>query len=91
MSRLYFVSALLLLCVFATTGLQAMPLHPEIVERMKREGTLAQELSYMEDMKARGINNLEGNMVYDIAPGMKIMTRRVWVAGDGDGSDIRTR
>jgi immune inhibitor A len=74
MSKLYFASALLLLFVFAATGLQAMPLHPEIVEKMKREGTLAQELSYMEDLKAKGINNLEGNMVYDIAPGMKLLT-----------------
>jgi immune inhibitor A len=74
MRKVYMVSAFLLVLVFAATGPQAMPLHPEIVEKMKREGTLDQELAYAEEMRARGINNLDGNMVYDIAPGMKLLT-----------------
>jgi immune inhibitor A len=74
MRKPYLVSALLLLLAFTVTGLRAMPLHPEIIEKMRREGTLAGEAAYMDDLRARGINNLEGNMVYGIAPGMKILT-----------------
>jgi immune inhibitor A len=64
----------LLLLVLAVTGLEAMPPHPELVERMRKEGTLDQHQAYMEDLRARGINNLEGNMVYHIAPGMTLLT-----------------
>lgn len=74
MRKLYSISALSVLIILAAYSLQAMPLRPEIVEKMKREGTYAQELAYMAEMKARGINNLEGNMVYDIGPGMKLLT-----------------
>ena len=74
MSKLYPVSAFLLLLAFTVTGLDAMPLHPEIVEKMRLDGTLAAEAAYMEELRARGINNLKGNMVYDIGPGMKLLT-----------------
>ena len=74
MRKLNLVVSLLLLAVFTTAGLQAMPLHPEIVEKMRREGTLAEEQAFMEGLRERGINNLEGNMIYDVAPGLKIMT-----------------
>ena len=74
MRKLYSVSALMLVVILTATCLQAMPPHPELVERWKRDGILDQRLAAMEDMKARGINNLEGNMLYDIGPGMEIMT-----------------
>jgi immune inhibitor A len=74
MLRLYLSSALLILFVFTATGLQAMPPHPELLERMQKEGTLAPWQAYMESLRARGINNLEGNMIYDIAPGMTLLT-----------------
>jgi immune inhibitor A len=74
MRRLYLLSGLLLLLAFTVTGLRAMPLHPEIVEKMRRDGTLAGEAVYMEELRARGINNLKGNMVYEVGPGMTLVT-----------------
>jgi immune inhibitor A len=51
-----------------------MPPHPELVERMAKEGTLSKWQTYMEDLRERGINNIEGNKVYNIAPGMTLVT-----------------
>ena len=74
MRRLYLVSALLVLFVLAATGLQAMPPHPELAERMAKEGALAAWRDHMKDLRERGINNIEGNMVYHITPGMTLLT-----------------
>ncbi|MFC1800235.1 M6 family metalloprotease domain-containing protein, partial [Candidatus Eisenbacteria bacterium] len=73
MRKLYLAPALMLLVVLTATCLQAMPPHPELVEKWKKEGVLDQRLSAMQDLRAKGIDNLPGNMVYQVVPGMKIL------------------
>ncbi|MGD8628013.1 MAG: M6 family metalloprotease domain-containing protein, partial [bacterium] len=74
MLKLYSLTALMLLVVLTATCLQAMPPHPELVDKWRKEGVLDQRLRAMEDLRARGVNNIEGNMVYHVAPGLKILT-----------------
>ena len=71
MHRSYVAAALLLLVVLAASGLRAMPPHPTLAEEMRKAGTLGPTMAYMEGLKARGVNNLEGNKVYDVGPGRK--------------------
>lgn len=74
MSNLKSIVAVTLAVISLSAALNAMPLHPEIVAKMTREGTLAQEQAYIESLRERGINNLPGNKVYEIAPGVTLLT-----------------
>ncbi|MFZ1947081.1 MAG: M6 family metalloprotease domain-containing protein [bacterium] len=60
--------------IVAATTLWAMPLRPDIVDRLRVEGKMAEEATLEQAARARGVNNLGENKVYHIAPGASLMS-----------------
>lgn len=58
----------LLICLVATPCL-AVPLSPDLVERLRAEGKLAEEGALEQAAFRKGVNNLGENAVYHVAPG----------------------
>lgn len=51
----------------------AMPLRPDIVEKLRAEGKLGEERVFMEEALRRGFNNIPDNEVYRVESGAQIM------------------
>lgn len=74
------VSMLVLVCLMlfssvgqTAAGSAAMPLRPDIVEKLRAEGKLGEERAFMEEAFKRGFNNIPDNEVYRVEAGARIM------------------
>ena len=74
------VSMLVLVCLMlfssvgqTAAGSAAMPLRPDIVEKLRAEGKLGEERAFMEEALKRGFNNIPDNEVYRVESGARIM------------------
>jgi immune inhibitor A len=52
----------------------AMPLAPDLVERLRTEGKLAEEAALEQDARSLGVNNLGENKVYQVEPGKQLLS-----------------
>jgi immune inhibitor A len=66
----------------------AMPLHPDLVEKLRAEGKLADEGAFMEKALARGFDQIDENNVYRVEGGkILVMTTRAAIIIIVDFSD----
>ena len=69
MARLVLVVFAVMILTFVGSVIQAMPLRPDIVEKLASEGRLEQEKAFMEEAYSRGVNNFEESSVRLPIPG----------------------
>jgi immune inhibitor A len=72
----------------AATSLAAMPLRPDVVDRLRAEGRLAEERTVMEQALKLGVNSIADNEVYQLEAGAPLtLTTRAAIVILADFSD----
>ena len=73
MAKLALFALICLLISTITAPLGAMPLRPDLVEKLRAEGKLAEERAVLEEALSRGFNNIPDNEVYRFEAGKPLM------------------
>ncbi|MFH1219594.1 MAG: M6 family metalloprotease domain-containing protein [Candidatus Eisenbacteria bacterium] len=88
MSRALAVAVVVLVALSVAKPVVTMPLHPDLIEKLRAEGKLAEEGAFMEQAIARGFEQFGENNVYELEGGKAlVMTTRAAVVIIVDFSD----
>jgi immune inhibitor A len=73
MTRVMVVAMLVAACILGSGTLFAMPLRPDLADRLQREGKLADEEAMMAVAHKLGVDNLGENKVFHAGPGAPLV------------------